>query len=69
MVLHRFKAVGIIEAPPATTFEYILPGPLRLHWDKQVKVCICKVRHSLVLFFTFSFFQVLRDCDSGTRGE
>jgi hypothetical protein len=34
-----FKAVGIVRAPPATTFEYILPGALRLHWDKQVKSC------------------------------
>ena len=53
-MLHRFKAVGIIEAPPATTFEYILPGALRLHWDKQVKVCVNSViRLPMLIIFTF----------------
>jgi hypothetical protein len=34
-----YKSVGIVNAAPSTTLEYILPGPLRLHWDKQIKSC------------------------------
>ena len=38
--VHSYKAVGEIDAPPATTLDYILPGPARVRtkWDKSVKV-------------------------------
>ena len=28
----------MVDAPPAKTFEYVIPGPRRLKWDKTIKV-------------------------------
>ena len=46
---HSYRAVGMVDAPPAKTFEYVIPGPRRLKWDKTIKVCF---HTNMCCFFT-----------------
>ena len=45
---HSYRAVGMVDAPPAKTFEYVIPGPRSLKWDKTIKVRF----HTNMFFFT-----------------
>lgn len=58
-----FKAVGIIDASPATTLEYIIPGPTRVRpkWDKSVKTwqILKEVNENTMVLYSTSYSAAL----------